>query len=132
MSCAERISTTSEARTTPPPGGSKDMYSAPTRVGTLPENVLAVMRDRQAPDEELVSTRYVRPFVPPPLASAPETRPPMPSPSTWMAPLPTPAPIPVVVMSPRRSRFAQVMWSFLAIMAFAILGAAVAILVVAR
>lgn len=129
MSCAERISATSEARTTPPPGGSKDMYSAPTRVGTLPENVLAVMRDRQAPDEELVSTRYVRPFVPPPLL-APEPEP-VPPPSAWMA-LPTPGPIPVVLPPPRRSRLAQAMWSFLAIMAFAILGAAVAVLVVAR
>ena len=35
---------TSEPKTLPPPKGAKDMYSAPTRIGTLPEEVLAAMR----------------------------------------------------------------------------------------
>lgn len=33
-----------EPKTLPPPNGAKDMYSAPTRIGTLPEEVLAAMR----------------------------------------------------------------------------------------
>lgn len=36
-----------EPKTVPPPNGAKDAYSAPTRVGTLPEELLAAMRDAQ-------------------------------------------------------------------------------------
>lgn len=126
--CAEHVSTTSETRTLPPPNGAKDMYSAPTRVGTLPENVLAAMRDRQAPDENLVATRYVAPFVPPP----PE---PVLPPAAWM-PLTPPrewegSAVALVGARPR-SRIARLMWSLLVIAAFAVLGAGVAVLIITR
>jgi hypothetical protein len=108
------------------------MYSAPTRVGTLPENVLAAMRDRQAPDEQVVATRYAKPFTPPP----PE---PIPPPASWTAltpapfpPLPTPAPFSTVEIKPKRSRFASVLWSLLVIMAFAVLGGLIGVLILTR
>ena len=128
--CAERVSTTSETRTLPPPSGAKDMYSAPTRVGTLPENVLAAMRDRQTPDENIIATRFAAPFVPPPEAVEP-----VPPPAAWM-PL-TPhrewEGSAVALVGPRpRSRLSSLMWSLLVIMAFAVLGAGVAVLIIAR
>jgi ribonuclease E len=60
--------------TVPPPKGAKDAYSAPTRVGTLPEHVLAVMREQEASDAAVLSrTRtgmraaVTSPLAPPPL-----------------------------------------------------------------
>ena len=41
-----------EPETVPPPNGARDMYSAATRIGTLPEEVLAAMRT-EAPDAAL-------------------------------------------------------------------------------
>jgi hypothetical protein len=40
----------SESKTVPPPKGAKDAYSAPTRVGTLPEEILAALRQREVTD----------------------------------------------------------------------------------
>lgn len=60
-----------EPITTPPPAGAADMYSAPTRVSTLPEDVLASMRVPRAarlPAEWLVSPRS---SLPPPPSSLP-------------------------------------------------------------
>lgn len=128
--CVERASVTSETRTLPPPNGAKDMYSAPTRVGTLPEQVLAAMRDRQASDENIVATRHVHAYVPPE---------PVPPPVSWM-PLAPSVPPPaqwvgsaVAIVGTRpQTRFAGVMWSLLVIAAFAVLGAGVAVLIIAR
>ncbi len=47
-----------EPNTVPPPKGAKDMYSAPTRIGTLPEEVLAAMR-AEASDATLASRTSV-------------------------------------------------------------------------
>lgn len=64
-----------EPKTLPPPKGAKDMYSAPTRIGTLPEEVLAAMR-AEASDATLAARTTVletaaleraRPVIPPPL-----------------------------------------------------------------
>ncbi|MBX3208217.1 MAG: hypothetical protein KF764_24430 [Labilithrix sp.] len=41
------MSSRPEPKTVPPPRGAKDAYSAPTRVGTLPEEVLAAMRQQE-------------------------------------------------------------------------------------
>jgi len=134
--CAERVSTTSEMRTLPPPSGSKDMYSAPTRVGTLPEHVLAAMRDRQAPDENIIATRYAAPFMPPPPAAEPVPPPPPPLPAAAWMPLTPPREwegSAVALVGPRpRSRLPSLMWSVLVVMAFAVLGAGVAVLIIAR
>ena len=129
--CVDRASVTSETRTLPPPNGAKDMYSAPTRVGTLPENVLAAMRDRQASDENIVATRHVPAYVPPepaapPVSWIPLTPPPFEAPRGWEGSA-------VALVGPRpRTRFAGVMWSILVITAFAVLGAGVAVLIIAR
>ena len=64
-----------EPKTLPPPKGAKDMYSAPTRIGTLPEEVLAAMR-AEASDASLAARTSVmesaaleraRPVIAPPL-----------------------------------------------------------------
>ncbi len=68
-----------EPKTLPPPNGAKDMYSAPTRIGTLPEEVLAAMRD-EASDASLAARTSVmeaaaleraKPLLTPPLEEVP-------------------------------------------------------------
>ena len=85
-----------EPNTVPPPQGAKDMYSAPTRIGTLPEEVLAAMRT-EASDATLAARTSVmdaaalerlRPPMPPPLESVlvelePEPPPLVVHPSLW-------------------------------------------------
>ena len=50
-----------EPNTIPPPNGAKDMYSAPTRIGTLPEEVLAAMR-AEATDATVAARASVMEF----------------------------------------------------------------------
>ena len=70
-----------EPNTVPPPHGAKDMYSAPTRVGTLPEELLEALRDQQAAQGSLEASAQRAPanapFGLPPQAfpSEPPTRP---------------------------------------------------------
>jgi len=82
-----------EPNTVPPPHGAKDMYSAQTRIGTLPEEVLAAMRT-EASDASLASRTSsaalarLRPPMPPSLESVlvdlePETPPVIVSPEIW-------------------------------------------------
>lgn len=51
----ERADPNDSIDTVPPPRGAKDAYSAQTRVGTLPEHVLAAMREQEASDAAVVS-----------------------------------------------------------------------------
>lgn len=55
-----------DEQTVPPPAGASDVYSAQTRLGTLPEDVLAAMREEQAKNGMLDRTRSgTRPAVRP-------------------------------------------------------------------
>ena len=71
----------------PPPSGAKDAYSAPTRVGALPEDVLAAMRQQETDAALAARTRSgtqraARVSAPPPLPGSPPPRSSMPRPST--------------------------------------------------
>ncbi|MBX3259941.1 MAG: hypothetical protein KF782_09640 [Labilithrix sp.] len=76
-----------EPKTVPPPQGAKDAYSAPTRVGTLPEEVLAAMRQQETDASLAARTRSgtraaTRSSPPPPdlvAAPPPSVDPPWPS-----------------------------------------------------
>lgn len=79
-----------EPITVPPPKGARDAYSATTRVGTLPEDVLLAMRDRETDAALAARTRSgtrraVRIPLPPPLPAAARS-----SPVQSFAPIPVP------------------------------------------
>lgn len=58
-----------EPKTVPPPRGAKDMYSAPTRIGTLPEDILAAMRNESDGRRTQSGSQPIVRLEPPPLPS---------------------------------------------------------------
>jgi hypothetical protein len=140
----ERTDPKGTMETVPPPKGAKDAYSAPTRVGTLPEHVLAAMREQEASDAAVLSrTRsgmraaVTSPFAPPPLPrsfeAAPDgAQPPVHTPGAWLPLLPAPPPsdaLPPLAprMTPLPPASIGLVRSILVVAAFALLGALVAV-----
>ncbi|HVH45898.1 MAG TPA: hypothetical protein VM925_26275 [Labilithrix sp.] len=100
---------TLEPTTVPPPAGAKDMYSAQTRVGSLPEEVLAAMRTEESDAGLAARTqsgmrRAVRPVEPPTPSARPSLRPETPEPFSAVRPRSQPpfvtAPTPLAVIRP--------------------------------
>ena len=60
MNVRSLMSRRPEPKTVPPPQGAKDAYSAPTRVRTLPEEVLAAMRQQETDASLAARTRSGR------------------------------------------------------------------------
>lgn len=114
-----------EPETVPPPNGARDMYSAATRIGTLPEEVLAAMRT-EAPDAalaartsimEIAALERLRP--PPPPAISP------PAEEVLVVHDLEPEPSPLVMPSERFFR-SSVFRSLVVVFLFAVLGGIVA------
>jgi hypothetical protein len=132
--------------TVPPPKGAKDAYSAQTRVGTLPEHVLAAMREQEASDAAVLSrTRggmraaMRSTLAPPPLPTSVEApaleAPPEPLPPRALPFFPGSPPGIAFAPSPRRltpllTTPVSLVHSLLVVAAFALLGALVAVAIV--
>lgn len=106
--------------TVPPPKGAKDAYSAPTRVGTLPEHVLEAMRE-QVPDAAVLSRTSSEmraaarsPLVPPPL------------PTSLDVPSLVPELVPLHGVRAHEPTPESLAWSLVVVAVFALLGALVA------
>ncbi|MBN9161004.1 MAG: hypothetical protein BGO98_06120 [Myxococcales bacterium 68-20] len=105
-----------EPTTVPPPSGAKDAYSAPTRVGTLPEDVLAAMR--QHDDQTLAARtrsgtqRAARVSAPPPLPGSTPAGPSLPRPSTPPRAMPSSRPFaPLTLPPPPPDEALSELWS---------------------
>ena len=112
--------------TVPPPRGCNDAYSAPTRVGTLPEQVLEAMRLRETDAllekrtksgmRAAAGARAVRPPLP--------ARPPSPSPSAPS--VPTPEPMQIATLASPASRSDTIVRAAPVLAMFVALGALIA------
>lgn len=145
----ERADPNDSIDTVPPPRGAKDAYSAQTRVGTLPEHVLAAMREQEASDAAVVSRTRAgmraamrSPLAPPPLPTSLETpdRAAPPEPTHGRALPPSPAPPPGIASPPPPSAPraaplpatpASLVRTLLVVAAFALLGALLAVAIIA-
>ena len=117
--------------TVPPPQGAKDPYSAQTRMGTLPEDVLEAMR-RHAPDASLekrtksgMQRAAARPLAAPAVPSFAEAAP-LRLQGSAHAPLPASPAVAAPVVRPRR----RVLTAIAIIVMFAALGALLAAVLV--